>query len=113
MLLTARRVLTERGTSGLFQGCREQTIRAIATLVGAEVIDLLEILAIDARKRDELDDVDRARRLFLERLQLLGAENDVLILGELVPLHRVVAGHDLVVLRADVLLLESGPAFLV
>ena len=99
---------------GLLERLGEQAIGAIATLVGAEVVDLLEVLAVDARERDELDDVDRARRLLLERLQLFGREDDVLVLRELVALDRFVAGHDfVVVLGADVLLLEPRAALLV
>ena len=69
----ARGVLAERGASGFLQRRGEQTIRAIAALVGAEVVDLLEVLAVDLGERDELDDVDHARRLLLERLELFGA----------------------------------------
>src|SRR5678815_502878 len=48
-----------------------------------------------------------------DSFELLGAENHVLILGELVALHRVVAGHDLAILGTDVLLLEPRAALLV
>ena len=74
VLLAARGVLTERGAPGLLERRGEQAIRAVAALVGAEVVDLLQVLAIDLRERDELDDVDGARRLFLQRLELFGRE---------------------------------------
>src|SRR5882762_1131083 len=113
MLLAARRVLAERSLAALLERSGEETIRAITALVRAQVIDFLEVLAIDTGERDEFDDINRARRFFLERLQLLGGKDHVLILGELVALDGVVAGHDLVVLGADVLLLESVAALLV
>ena len=72
VLLPARRVLAERGLARLLQRRGEQAIRPIAALVGSEVVDLLQIFAVDLGQRDELDDVDRARRLLLERLELLG-----------------------------------------
>ncbi len=49
----------------------------------------------------------------LECLDLLGRELHVLILGELVALHHVVALDDGAVLEADVLLPEPRPASLV
>ena len=95
VLLPARRVLSERGATGLLERGGEQPVRAIAALVGAEVVDFLEVFAIDLRQRDELDDVDRLRRLLLERLELFGREDDVLVLRELVPLDGLVARDDL------------------
>ena len=75
MLLAARGVLAERGLAGLLERRGEETVGAIAALVGAEVVDLVEVLAIDLVERNELEDVDGARRLLLERLELLGREN--------------------------------------
>ena len=72
VLLAARRVLSERGAAGLLERSGEQAIRAVAALVGPEVVDLLEVLAVDLGERHELDDVDRAGRLLLERLELFG-----------------------------------------
>ena len=114
MLLSARCVLAERGLPALLERRGQQTIRAIAALVRAEIVDFVDIFAVHRRERHELDDVDRARRLFLERLELVGREHDVLVLRELVALDRVVARDDfVVVLRADVLLLEPAVALLV
>ena len=80
----------------------------------ADITEFVPISAVDLSERHELDDVDRARRFFLERLELVGGEDDVLVLRELVALARVLSTHDLVVvLGADVLLLEACPALLV
>ena len=98
---------------GVLERLREEAIRAIAALVGAEVVDLLDVLAVDRGERDELDDVDHTRRLLLQRLQLFGAEDDVLILGELVALDGVIAADRVAVLGADVLLLEPRPTLFV
>jgi hypothetical protein len=70
MLLAARGVLPERALSGSLSAGGEQAIRAIAALVGSEIVALVEVFTIDARERHEFDDVDHARRLSLERLQL-------------------------------------------
>jgi hypothetical protein len=112
-LLPARRVLSERSSARLLERRGEQAIRAVAALAGAEVVDLVDVLTVDLGERDELHDLDHLRRLLLERLQLFGREDDVLILGELVSLDRLLASDSLAVLRADVLLLESGAALLV
>ena len=88
-------------------------VGAIAPLVGAQIVDLLHVLAIDGREGDEFQNVDGARRLLLERLELLGRQDHVLILGELVSFNGVVARHDLVFLGAYVLLLEARAALLV
>src|SRR4051812_34608602 len=113
MLLARWGVLADRGAARFLEGCGEQTIGPVAALIGAEVVDLLEIFTIDTGQRNELDDIDRPRRLFLECLELLTGEDHVLVLGKLVTLHGVVAGDDLVVLGADVLLLETVAALLV
>ena len=72
MLLTARCVLSECSLAALLQRLREQAICAFAAFVGSEVINLVEVNAIDLSERNEFDDVDCARRFFFERLQLFG-----------------------------------------
>jgi len=62
MLLSARRVLTESCLARFPERLGEQPVGAVAVLVGAEVVDLVEILAVNGCKRDELEDVDGARR---------------------------------------------------
>ena len=57
--------------------------------------------------RYELRDFDGVRFGLLDRFELVGAEQDVLALGELITLHHVFAGDDHVVLGADVLLLHA------
>ena len=96
-----------------FERLAQQPVGALAALVGAEVVDLLEVDPVDLGERDELDDVDGVGGLLVERLDLLGREDDVLALGELVALGHLVPLHDLVVLGADVLLLQPGAALLV
>jgi hypothetical protein len=113
VLLAAGRILSERGASGILERRGEQTICAVASLVGPQVVDLIEILAIHFRQRDELHDVDHAGRFFLQRFYLLGAQHHVLILRELVALDGVVARHHLIVLRTGVLLFQSRAALFV
>src|SRR5262249_49546097 len=64
-------------------------------------------------ERDELGDLHRLGGGLLERLQLLGGEDHVLVLGELVPLDQMVTRHDLVVHRAPDLLLDAALALVV
>ena len=91
----------------------EKAVGAVASLVGCEIVDFFEIDAVDLRERNEFEDVDRAGRFFVEGLELFLREHDVLPLGELVSLDRIVTRDDFAVLRADVLLLEPGFARLV
>src|SRR5205814_1636835 len=65
---------------------------------------------IDLHHRQELRDLDQLRGRLGEGLDLLVREGDVLILRELVAPDGLLAGHDLAVLRADVLLLEARAA---
>jgi hypothetical protein len=88
-------------------------VRLLAALVGREVVGLVEVDGIHLVERDELGDVHGLRGLLLERLELVGGEGDVLVLGELVALDHVVARDDHLLLRADVLLLEARAALLV
>src|SRR5437867_6219745 len=113
VLLSACGILSESGSTRLLQRLAKQTIGAVSTLVRAEIVYLLDVLAIDFPEWDELDDLDHPRRFLLERLQLLWREDDVLVLRELVTLDRVFTPNDFVVLRTGVLLFESRTALLV
>jgi hypothetical protein len=84
----------------------EQPVGALAALVGAEVIALVDPHRVDRHRGHELLDRDRAGGDRIERLELLVREHHVLALGVLVAFDRVVAIDDLVALGADVLLLE-------
>ena len=92
---------------------REQLVGARAALVGAEVIDLVEIAPLDLLGLHELGDVDRVRGRGLERLELLGLEQHVLILRELVALDDLLARHDLAACATDQLLLDARAVLLV
>jgi len=114
VLLPARRVLSERCPARMLERFGQQAIGAIASLGRPQVVDFLKVFAIDLCQRDEFQDIDRARRLLLERLELVRREDDVLILREFVALDGVVAADNLVVvLGTDVLLLEARTALLV
>src|SRR5229473_2747850 len=85
---------------------------AVRALFRPEVIRLVEVDGIDLLAGHELGYLDLLRRFLLQRLQFLGGEGDVAILGELVSLHHLIAlHHHVVVARADVLLLEAPAAF--
>src|SRR5205823_6550405 len=97
MLLSPGGILPKRGAARFLQRFRKQTIGAISSLVGAEVVDFLEIFAVHLRERDEFENIDHSRRLLLERLELLRAQYHILILRELVALYDFVARDHLVV----------------
>src|SRR5690606_24050219 len=84
-----------------------------AALVGREVVRLVEKDRIDGLEGYELGDVGRVAPRFLQRLELLRRKDDVLILGELVALHHVLALYGHFLLDAQVLLLETRSAALV
>ena len=111
--LAASRVLCQRPTPRLLQRLRQQRVGAVAALVRREIVRLLEVDRIDGRRRQELADLDGLRRLLFHRLQLFLVEEDVLPLGELVALRRLLARAGALVLRAEELLLDAVSAILV
>ncbi len=114
VLLAPRGILSERRATGFLQRLGEQVIGALAALVGPEEVGLVEVDAVDLVERHELGDIDGVGGLLVERLELLGGEDDVLPLGELVALGDLVLLDDAVAVgRHDVLLLEPGAGLLV
>ena len=113
VLLAARRVLADGDAARVDEHLREQLVGARAALVGAEVIDLVEIAPLDLLGLQEFRDVDRVRGRGLERFELLGLEQHVLILGELVALDDFLARHDFAAARRDQLLLDARSVLLV
>ena len=103
--------LGQRHALRLHHGVGQQPVGLLAALVGAEVVGLLEVDRIHLGERDELGDVDHARGLALERLQLFLGELHVLVLGELVALDQRAALDDLVAGGAELLLLMRPPHF--
>ena len=97
----------------LLQRLGEQLVRAVRALVRPQVPAVLEVQRVHAGERHELGDLHRLGGGLLERLQLLGGEEHVLVTRELVALDQVVAGHDLVVHRAPELLLDAALALVV
>ena len=73
--------LAQRGPSGIGQRGHEQLVRPLAALAGAEVVELLQVDPVHRRERHELANVDRVGGLLVEGLDLLGREQDVLVLG--------------------------------
>ena len=113
VLLASGRVLPKRRPARLLERLAQQSVGALAAFVWAQEIGFLEVKAVHFGERDELVDVDGIGGLFVERLQLLGREDDELSLGELVALGHLVPFDDLAVLGTDVLLLEAGSILLV
>ena len=90
----------------------EQGVRLGAALVGRQIISPVKIQRVDRVERHELADIDGVRGRVLERLEFLGTEHDVLVLGEFIALDHLRAFHGLSVVHRDVLLLHAGPIFL-
>ena len=111
--LAARRPVAHRAALGLLERLGEQCIGLGRALVGRQIVGLVEVHRVDRLDRHELADIHRVRPGLLERLDLLGREGHVLVLGELVALHHVVALDDRAVLHTNVLLLEARAAGLV
>src|SRR5439155_593608 len=109
-LLAAHDELGERDAPLRAHRVGEESIRLLAAFVRAEVVRLLEVDRVHRRERHELRDVDDLRRLALQRLELLVADADVLVLRELVPADERRAVHDLVADRAEVLEFDAGAA---
>jgi hypothetical protein len=80
---------------------------------GTQEIGPVEVEGVDLRGGHELHDLDRLGGFLGKRLELVLGERDVLVLGELVALDHLIAGHDVAVLGADVLLLQLRPALAV
>src|SRR5487761_54712 len=102
--------MADRAALGLLERLREERIGFRAALVGREIVSLVEVDRIDRLDGDELRDVDRVGAGLLHGLDLRRLEGDVLVLGELVTLHHVVALDDGAVLETDVLLPEARAA---
>src|SRR6266581_2170147 len=113
VLLAARRPATERAAIRLAQRFCKQRVGLRAAFVRGEVIGLVEIHRVDRFDRHEFGDVRRVRPRLLERLQLLGREHHVLVVGEFIALRHVLARDGNLFLHADVLLLEPRSAGLV
>src|SRR5262245_59893167 len=109
-LLAAHDELRERDAPLLFHRVSEEPIRLVAALVRPEEIRPLEVDRIDRLERHELGDVDHLRGVALELLQLVVGDPHILVLRELVAAHERRAIHDLVVHRAEGLLLDARAA---
>src|SRR6202049_5114060 len=100
-------------TPRLLERFGEQCVGLGGALVGSEVVGLVVVNRIDRLDGHELGDLHRVRADFFQCLDLLGRELHVLILGELVALHHLLAFHDHAFLLAYVLLLQARAVGLV
>ena len=113
VLLAARGVLGETGHAGAPHGGGQQCIGALCSLVGPQVVGPVVVNGVHLGDRHELGERDRSARGLLQRLELLGREEHVLVLRVLVALCDIVPLDGLVVLGAHVLLLERRAALFV
>ena len=80
----------------LWRACDKDAIATLAILAGTQVVGVFEVDGVNRALRDERIDDERRRGGLLERLQLFRLEAHVLVLGDLVALHRLFAGDDAV-----------------
>ena len=90
----------------LFERLGEQGVGAAARFLGHHVIRRLEIDGIDVAGLHEFEDLHGLGGLRLDLLDLVGLDDDVFVLAELVALHDVGAVDDLAIRLTNVLLLE-------
>ena len=113
VLLAPGGVAGQRRPPALAHHLGQQVVRLLPALLRRHVIRLVEVDRVHLVQRDELGDVHRLAGPFLQGLQLVGREHHVLVLGELVALHHVLARDDHFLARAQVLLLQPRAARLV
>src|SRR5258708_7374968 len=89
----------------LLQRLGEQRIRAASGFFGNHVIRRLEVHGIHFARLHEFEDLHRLRGLRLDLLDFLRLDDDVFVLAILVALDDIAALEDLVVRRANELLL--------
>src|SRR5690606_24906963 len=104
---------TDGDALGPLERLGEEAVGALAALVGAEEVGLLDVEEVDGLGGDDLLELERARPRRLHRLELLVGELDVLIASVLVAADRVGALHDDVLDGAEELLLQTASARLV
>jgi hypothetical protein len=85
----------------------QQCIRLGTPFVRGQIVRAVKIKRIHRVERNELADIDGVCRRVLECFQFLGAEHDVLVLGELVSLDHLRAFDRLPVIDGHVLLLDA------
>jgi hypothetical protein len=111
--LAAGRPTRHSTTFSVLQCFIQQAVGFCAALVGREVVGLVEVHRIDGLDGHELGDVDRVGADLFHGFDFFAAELDVLVLGELVALHHVVALDHLAILETDVLLFQARATSLV
>ena len=107
VFFAARDPTPDRTLSGFTQRGRKQRVGLRAALVGRQIIGAVKINRVDRLQRDELADIDCMGRRVLERLQLLGTEHDILVLGEFVALDHFRALDELAVGDRNILLFDA------
>ena len=91
----------------------QQPVRLGRALVRHEVVRVVVVDRVDVLEVDEVLDVDRARALGIERVELVGRDHDVAVLGQLEALDDLVERHLLPGLGVHPLLLDPVSRLLV
>src|SRR5205823_2481698 len=113
VLLAAADVLPERHLARVAHRLGEETVGLLAALVGAEVVDVLEVDGVDPLEGHELVDVDGRAGRRLDRPELGVGEGDVALALELVALDQLVPLDDALAAGAVELLADARAALLV
>ena len=86
----------------------QQRVGALGALVGAEVVGMVEVDRVDVVEVDEVEDLDRARLLRVDLLELVLGDHHVLLGRDLVALDDVLVGDLLAVGLGDALVADSA-----
>jgi hypothetical protein len=86
---------------------RAMRVRVFTLLIRLQIVRLVEVDRIDLREVDELEDLDRLRRLGTDPREVLVGDHDVLALLVLVAAHDLVVGNLLVIERAAADVLDA------
>src|SRR5512147_1313185 len=99
--------LGDTEVTGLLERASQQSVRALPSLFGHQVIGGFEINGVHFIEFDKFEDFHRLGGLRLDLLDLFRLDNDVLTLAILVALHNLTAVHHDLFFRTYKLLLET------
>ena len=99
LLLGAQHDAGDRDLVGLLHRPEQQPVRLRRALVGDEVVRVVVVDGVDLVEVHEVLDVDRARLLRVQRVELVGRDDDVAVLRQLVALDDLVVADLLARLR--------------
>ena len=86
----------------------QEPVRLARALLGYQVVSRIEVDGVDLVQVDEVLDVYGSRCLWIERVELLGGDQDIAVARDFVALDDVLERNLFAILGADPLLLDAG-----